>query len=64
MAIHVALLAAVQPQPDPAITGIVPVPPAAPAVALDGFSAATQPVVKDHATEAFAPRLFLAPIAQ
>ena len=31
---------------------------------LDGFSADTQLVVKDHAVEAFAPKLFLAPTAQ
>jgi hypothetical protein len=39
-------------------------PPAAGAAALEGFSADTQLVVKDHAVEAVAPRLFLAPTAQ
>jgi hypothetical protein len=62
--IHVALLTAVHPQPAEAVTGTVPLPPAAAAVALEGFSDDKQPVVKDHAAEAFAPRLFLAPMAQ
>jgi hypothetical protein len=62
--IHATSLTAVQLQPDPAVTGIEFAPPTAGAVALDGFSAARQPVEKDHAEEAFAPRLFLAPTAQ
>ena len=62
--IHAALLTAVHPQPVAAVTGIVPVPPVAAAVALEGASADTQLVVKDHAGEEFAPRLFLAPTAQ
>jgi hypothetical protein len=40
------------------------VPPVVATVALDVFSADTQLVVKDHAAEAFAPSLFLAPTAQ
>jgi hypothetical protein len=62
--IHAALLTAVHPQPAAAVTGTVPAPPAAGAAALDGLSAATQFVVKDHAAEAFAPSPFLAPTAQ
>jgi len=58
------LLTAVHAQPVVAVTGIVPAPPAAAAAALDGVSADAQPVVKDHAEEACAPKLFLAPTAQ
>jgi hypothetical protein len=43
---------------------MVALPPAAGAVALDGASAPTQPVAKDHGAEAVAPMLFLAPTAQ
>ena len=64
MVIHGTLLTAVHPQPAVAVTGMAPVPPAAGAVVPDAFRAATQLVVKDHAVEAFAPRLFLAPTAQ
>jgi hypothetical protein len=64
MVIHATLLTAVHAQPVPALTGIVPVPPAAAIVVLDGLTAATQLVVNDHAAEAFAPTPFLAPIAQ
>jgi hypothetical protein len=62
--IHGTPLTAVHEQPAVAVTGIVPVPPAAGAVALDGFSSDTQLVVKDHAAERLAPRPFLAPTAQ
>jgi hypothetical protein len=36
----------------------------APTAALDGFNGETQLVEKEDAEEAFAPTLFLAPIAQ
>jgi uncharacterized metal-binding protein len=62
--IHATLLTAVHAHPVVAVTGIVPVTPATGTVVLDGFSADTQLVVKDHAVEAFAPKLFLAPTAQ
>jgi hypothetical protein len=64
MVIHAALLTAVHPQPPEAVTGTVPVEAPAPDVALVGFNADTQVVVNDHADDAFAPTLFLAPMAQ
>jgi hypothetical protein len=64
MVIHAALLTAVQPQPDVAVTDTDPVDAAAAAVALEGFGAETQEVENDHVADAFAPTLFRAPTAQ
>ena len=64
MVIHAVLLTAVHPQPVAAVTGTYPVDEPAPTVTPGGLIAATQEVVNDHAPDAFAPTLFLAPTAQ